>query len=382
MMASRTPNLDRLAAGGMMFTDYYAEASCTAGRASLVTGQLPIRTGLTTVGQAGAHIGIPDATPTIAHALKAQGYATGQFGKNHFGDRNEFLPTVHGFDEFWGYLYHLDAMEDPFHPNYPRDLIDKIGPRNVLHCTAVDKDDPTEHARWGRVGRQKIVDEGPLPPHPMSGVKLNMETVDEAIRDRAMSWMAKQVSAGTPFFCYLNPSRMHVVTHLSDKYSKLRTAENGWTVSEAGMAQLDDVVGAVLKKLDDLGVADTTIVVFTTDERLVRRHRQAGLADHDEPAARSVRAHRPGPVARVRVVVQVPVLAVRVRAGRRREIRAQLRRLSTDAEGQHCQPRGRQGPAAPHRREPRGQVTTASLRRDAAPRQDAVRGRAVITLRP
>jgi len=265
ILASRTPNLDRLAAEGMMFTDYYAEASCTAGRANFVTGQLPIRTGLTTVGQAGAHIGMPDAAPTIAHALKAQGYATGQFGKNHFGDRNEFLPTLHGFDEFWGYLYHLDAMEDPFHPNYPKDLLDKVGPRNLLRCTAVDKDDPTEHPRWGRVGRQKIVDEGPLPPHATSGIKYNMETIDEAIRDHAGAWMAKQVSASTPFFCYLNPSRMHVVTHLSDKYQKMRTAENGWTISEAGMAQLDDVVGSMMKKLEDLGVEDETIVVFTTD---------------------------------------------------------------------------------------------------------------------
>jgi arylsulfatase len=265
ILASRTPNLDGLAARGMMFTDYYAEASCTAGRANFVTGQLPIRTGLTTVGQAGAHTGIPDAAPTIAHALKAQGYATGQFGKNHFGDRNEYLPTVHGFDEFWGYLYHLDAMEDPFHPNYPKDLLDRVGPRNLVHSVATDKDDRTEQARWGRVGKQKIVDEGPLPPHPTPGIKHDMETIDEAIRDHATEWMAKQVAAGTPFFCYLNPSRMHVVTHLSEKYQRMRNAENGWTISEAGMAQLDDIVGSVLKKLDDLGVADDTIVVFTTD---------------------------------------------------------------------------------------------------------------------
>ena len=265
IMASRTPNLDKLASQGMMFTDYYAEASCTAGRANFVTGQLPIRTGLTTVGQAGAHIGMPDAAPTVAHALKAQGYATAQFGKNHFGDRNEYLPTVHGFDEFWGYLYHLDAMEDPFHPNYPKDLIDKVGPRNLIHATATEKDDPTEHPRWGRVGKQKIVDEGPLPPHPVSGIKHSMETIDEAIRDRTNAWIAKQVAAGIPFFCYLNPSRMHVVTHLSEKYQKLRTPENGWTISEAGMAQLDDIVGAVVRKLDDLGVADNTIIVFTTD---------------------------------------------------------------------------------------------------------------------
>lgn len=265
ILASRTPNLDRLAAEGMMFTDYYAEASCTAGRANFVTGQLPIRTGLTTVGQAGAKIGMPAEAPTIAAALKALGYATGQFGKNHFGDRNEHLPTVHGFDEFWGYLYHLDALEDPFHPNYPKDLIDKVGPRNLIHCVATDKDDPTEHPRWGRVGKQKIEDMGPLPPHSMPGIRHNMETIDEDIRDHAVEWMSKAVKEGTPFFCYLNPSRMHVVTHLSEKYTKMRTAENGWTVSEGGMAQLDDIVGAVLKKLDDFGVKDNTIVVFTTD---------------------------------------------------------------------------------------------------------------------
>ena len=250
----------------MLFTDYYAEASCTAGRANFVTGQLPIRTGLTTVGQAGAKVGMPAEAPTIATALKAQGYATGQFGKNHFGDRNEYLPTVHGFDEFWGYLYHLDAMEDPFHPNYPKDLVDKVGPRNLLHCFATDKDDPTEDPRWGNVGKQKIIDEGPLPPHPIEGIKYNMETVDEAIRDHAVEFMDKaRERRHAVLLCYLNPSRMHVVTHLSEKYEEMRTAENGWTIYEAGMAQLDDIVGGVMKKLEDSGIADNTIVVFTTD---------------------------------------------------------------------------------------------------------------------
>ena len=265
MMAGRTPNLDRMAAEGMRFTDYYAEASCTAGRANFVTGQIPIRTGLTTVGQAGAAIGMPAQAPTIATALKSQGYVTGQFGKNHFGDRNEFLPTVHGFDEFWGYLYHLDAMEDPFHPNYPQALKDKVGPRNLLHCWATDKDDSTVDPRWGKVGRQKIVDEGPLPPHPIDGIKHNMETIDEVILDHAMKFVDKAVADGKPFFLYLNPSRMHIVTHLSDKYQKMRTPENGWGVYEAGMAQLDDVVGGVMKKLKDLGIDDNTILVFSTD---------------------------------------------------------------------------------------------------------------------
>src|SRR5215831_18351960 len=174
MMAGRTPKLDQLAAEGMMFTDYYAEASCTAGRANFITGQLPIRTGLTTVGQAGAAVGMPAEAPTIARALKTMGYVAGQFGKNHFGDRNEYLPTLHGFDEFFGYLYHLDAMEDPFHPNYPAALKDKVGPRNLLHSFATNVDDATVDPRWGRVGKQKIIDEGPLSPNPVSGVKYNM----------------------------------------------------------------------------------------------------------------------------------------------------------------------------------------------------------------
>ena len=164
MMAGRTPNLDKLAKEGMLFTDYYAEASCTAGRANFITGELPIRTGMTTVGQAGAKIGIPAEACTIATALKAQGYATGQFGKNHLGDLNEFLPTVHGFDEFFGYLYHLDAMEDPAHPNYPQNLLNVVGPRNMVHSWATDTDDPTEMPRWGKIGKQKIEDAGTLYP--------------------------------------------------------------------------------------------------------------------------------------------------------------------------------------------------------------------------
>ena len=265
MMAGRTPNIDRLAREGAIFTDYYAEASCTAGRANFITGQLPMRTGLTTVGQAGAKIGMPDKAPTIATALRELGYATGQFGKNHLGDRNEFLPTVHGFDEFFGYLYHLDAMEDPFHPNYPKDLLATVGPRNVLHCFATDVDDPTEHPRWGRVGKQKIVDRGPLPPHPMDGIELNMETVDEVIRDHAFTFMDKAREKDKPFFIWLNPTRMHVKTHLSPKYEQMRTPDNGWSIQEAGMAQFDDFIGDVMKKLDDMGVADNTIVVVTTD---------------------------------------------------------------------------------------------------------------------
>jgi arylsulfatase len=258
IMAGRTPNIDRLASEGIRFTDYYAEASCTAGRANFVTGQLPIRTGLTTVGQAGAKVGMPAAAPTIAAALKSEGYLTGQFGKNHFGDRNEYLPTVHGFDEFFGYLYHLDAMEDPSHRNYPKELLDKVGPRNMIHSWATDNDDGTEHPRWGRVGRQWIEDAGELPPK-------RMETVDEEIRDHAMGFIDRARKEDKPFFLYLNPSRMHVFTHLSEHYSQKRNPDNGWGVYEAGMAQLDDVVGAVMHKIDSEGMRDDTIIVFTTD---------------------------------------------------------------------------------------------------------------------
>jgi arylsulfatase A-like enzyme len=265
IMSGRTPNLDKLASEGMLFTDYYAEASCTAGRANFITGELPIRTGMTTVGQAGSPIGIPAQAVTIATALKSMGYATGQFGKNHLGDLNEFLPTVHGFDEFFGYLYHLDAMEDPFHPNYPPALKDTVGPRNLVHSWATNVDDPTVQPRWGKIGKQKIEDAGPLPPHPMAGIKYNMETVDEAILAFSLDFIDKAKADNKPFFLWLNPTRMHVVTHLSPKYTAMQTPENGWSEEEAGMAQLDDVVGGVMQKLKDMGVDDNTIVVFTTD---------------------------------------------------------------------------------------------------------------------
>ena len=258
MMAGRTPNLDQLAAEGMLFTDYYAEASCTAGRANFITGELPIRTGMTTVGQAGATIGMPAEAPTIATALKALGYATGQFGKNHLGDRNEFLPTVHGFDEFFGYLYHLDAMEDPCHPNYPQDLRAQVGPRNMLHAFATTVDDATVDPRWGKVGKQKIEDKGELCPK-------RMETVDDEIRDLALTFIDKAKADNKPFFLWLNPTRMHIVTHLSPKYQGMRNSKNGWSIHEAGMAQLDDDIGLVMKKLKDLGLDDNTIVMFTTD---------------------------------------------------------------------------------------------------------------------
>src|SRR5574342_322153 len=209
MMAGRTPNLDRLAAEGMLFTDYYAEASCTAGRANFITGELPIRTGMTTVGQAGAPTGLPAEAVTIATALKSMGYATGQFGKNHLGDRNEFLPTVHGFDEFFGNLYHLNAEEEPEHPDYPKDPAFKarFGPRGVLRCKATDRDDATVDPRFGKVGKQTIEDTGPL-------TKKRMETIDDETSDAAIDFMKRQRAAGKPFFCWFNSTRMHLYTHV------------------------------------------------------------------------------------------------------------------------------------------------------------------------
>jgi arylsulfatase A-like enzyme len=258
MMAARTPNLDKIAKEGMLFTDYYAEASCTAGRANFVTGMLPIRCGMTTVGQAGSPVGMPAAAPTIATVLKSMGYATGQFGKNHLGDQNEHLPTVHGFDEFFGYLYHLDAMEDPAHPGYPQELLNTVGPRNMVHSWATDKDDPTVRPRWGKVGKQRVEDAGQLFPK-------RMETVDDEIQALSFKFIDKAKADGKPFFLWLNPTRMHIVTHLSPKYEAMRNSKNGWTQSEAGMAQLDDIVGATMQKLKDMGVDDNTIVMFTTD---------------------------------------------------------------------------------------------------------------------
>jgi arylsulfatase A-like enzyme len=275
IMAGKTPSLDKLAAEGMLFTDYYAEASCTAGRANFITGELPLRTGMTTVGQAGADVGIPDQAVTLATVLKSLGYETGQFGKNHLGDLNKYLPTVHGFDEYFGYLYHLDAMSDPYWFDYPQDAIDKIGPRNLVHSYATDSDDPTVMPRWGRVGKQRIVDEGPLAPFPdMAGrqnwqqgrkAKYDMETFDEVLVDASKGFMDKAKRDGKPFFIWHNTTRMHVFTYIPPKYQRIMTNASNYGLEEAGMAQLDDSVGALLKHLEDIGEADNTIVIFTTD---------------------------------------------------------------------------------------------------------------------
>jgi arylsulfatase A-like enzyme len=279
IMSGKTPNLDKLAEQGMRFTDYYAEASCTAGRANFITGQLPIRTGLTTVGQAGADVGMPAQAVTIATALKAQGYSTGQFGKNHLGDLNKYLPTLHGFDEFFGYLYHLDAMSDPYWYSFPADeaYYNKYGPRSLVHSWATNVDDPTVMPRWGKIGKQKIVDEGPLPPYPdMKNVpnmhdlpflkaKYDMTTFDSVLVKASSDFMDKAKKDGKPFFIWHNTTRMHVWTFLSQKYNAMMNSKTNYSVQEAGMTQMDDDIGALLKHLEDIGEADNTIVVFTTD---------------------------------------------------------------------------------------------------------------------
>src|SRR5215831_11153013 len=275
MMSGKTPNLDKLAAAGMHFTDYYAEASCTAGRANFITGQIPLRTGLTTVGQAGADVGLPDQAATIAIGLKAQGYETFQFGKNHLGDLNKYLPCLHGFDEFFGYLYHLDAMSDPYWYSYPQDWIEKTGPRNLTHCWATGADDPTDQPRWGKVGRQKIEDEGPLPPFPNMkdmqnwqqgrSAKYDMETFDEVLVGHSTGAMDKAKKDGKPFFIWHNTTRMHIFTYIPPKYQAMMNFQSNYGLEEAGMAQLDDCIGELLKHLDDIGETDNTIVIFTTD---------------------------------------------------------------------------------------------------------------------
>ena len=256
MMGGSTPNIDRLAKEGALFTDYYAQQSCTAGRAAFITGQIPFRTGLLKVGLPGAKQGLQDKDPTIAELLKPLGYATAQIGKNHLGDRNEYLPTRHGFDEFYGNLYHLNAEEEPEDPDYPKgaNFKARFGPRGVLDCKASDRDDPTEDPRFGRVGKQTCKDTGPL-------TRARMETVDEDLLARSLDFMDRSVKAGKPFFLWHNSTRMHVWTHLSPKWAN----KSGYGLFADGMMELDSLVGALLKKLDDLGIADNTIVVFSSD---------------------------------------------------------------------------------------------------------------------
>ncbi len=248
MMGYRTPNIDRIAKEGALFTDWYGQQSCTAGRAAFITGQSPIRTGLTKVGLPGAPEGMKQEDPTIATLLKAQGYATGQFGKNHLGDRDEMLPTNHGFDEFFGNLYHLNAEEEPEHPDYPGDtkVVDgsgrtfreKFGPRGVIHSYADGR----------------IEDTGPL-------TKKRMETVDEEVTAAALGFMDKAVKDKKPFFVWWNSTRMHVWTHLKAE-SKGKT---GLGIFADGMVEHDAMVGQLLDKLKELGVEDNTIVMYSTD---------------------------------------------------------------------------------------------------------------------
>jgi len=259
LMGYRTPNIDRLAAEGMTFTDYYAEQSCTAGRSSFITGQNVFRTGLSKVGMPAAPVGLHKEDPTIAEMLKPLGYATGQFGKNHLGDLNDYLPTVHGFDEFFGNLYHLNAEEEPELFNYPQDpkFREQFGPRGVIRSKATDRDDPTVQPRWGKVGRQTIEDTGPL-------TRKRMETIDDETSAAAIDYMTRQVKAGKPFFVWYNSTRMHVRTHVRPEHRSPRGA-TALTEYADGMIEHDGTVGSLLKTLDDLGIAGNTIVIYTTD---------------------------------------------------------------------------------------------------------------------
>jgi arylsulfatase A-like enzyme len=256
MMGGSTPNIDRIAREGALFTDYYAQQSCTAGRSAFITGQHPFRTGLLKAGLPAAKQGIQGKDPTIAELLKPLGYATSQIGKNHLGDRNEYLPTAHGFDEFFGYLYHLNAMEEPEDPNFPKnpEFRAKFGPRNVVDSTASDKDDPTEDPRFGRVGKQVVKDGGPL-------TRKRMETVEDEFLARSLGFIEKSAKANKPFFLWHSSTRLHVKTHLSPKWEN----KTGYGLAADAMADLDNSVGEILKKLDDLKIADNTIVVFTSD---------------------------------------------------------------------------------------------------------------------
>jgi len=256
IMGYHTPNIDRIAREGALFTDAYAQQSCTAGRASFILGQHPFRTGLLTIGMPGSPQGIPDWAPTIADLLKPQGYTSGQFGKNHLGDNNKHLPTVHGFDEFFGNLYHLNAEEEPETYYYPKDPAFKqqFGPRGVLHSWATDVDDPTIQPRWGKVGKQRIENTGQL-------TRARMPGFDDELYAAATNFMDKAVSDKKPFFLWFCTTRMHVWTRLK-KSSKGVT---GIGLYPDGMVEHDALVGQMLKRLDDLGIADNTIVIYGTD---------------------------------------------------------------------------------------------------------------------
>ena len=244
LMGYKTPNIDRIAKEGMMFTDYYGEQSCTAGRSSYITGQSVYRTGLSKVGLPGAKLGMQKEDPNIPALLKAQGYVTGQFGKNHFGDRDEHLPTNHGFDEFLGNLYHLNAEEEPENEDYPKNpkFKERFGPRGVIHSWALPK------------GKQKITDTGPL-------TKKRMETIDDETIDAALDFIERAHKAGKPFYVWWNGTRMHFRTHVKDELRGI----SGQDEYGDGMVEHDRHVGILLKKLDELGIFDNTIVHYSTD---------------------------------------------------------------------------------------------------------------------
>ena len=261
LMGYRTPNIDRIANEGMLFTDSYGEQSCTAGRAAFITGQSVYRTGLSKVGFPGADVGLQAEDPTIPELLKPLGYATAQFGKNHFGDRNKFLPTAHGFDEFFGNLYHLNAEEEPERPNYPTEeeaprWRQQFLPRGVIHSWATDTDDPTEDPKFGPVGKQRIEDTGPL-------TKKRMETIDDDIVANAKRWISDQHQAGTPFFCWVSTTHMHLFTHT--KPESVGQAGRWQSEYHDTMVDHDKHVGELLDLVDELGIAEDTIVVYSTD---------------------------------------------------------------------------------------------------------------------
>ena len=256
-----TPNIDRIAREGILFTDHYSQPTCTPSRAAFITGQLPIRTGMTTVGMAGSPIGLDQRDPSLAIVLKSIGYKTGQFGKNHLGDRNEHLPTVHGFDEFYGNLYHLNTEEEPELGDWPKDeeFNKRYRPRGVLDCVATKVDDPTVDERFGKVGKQRIKDTGPLNSK-------RMETVDDEFLDRTIDFITRAKQEGVPFFAWYAPSRMHIYTHLRAGRENLAAEHSSQLdIYGSGMMEHDMQVGTLLEKLDELNIAENTIVVYTTD---------------------------------------------------------------------------------------------------------------------
>ncbi|WP_207061426.1 arylsulfatase [Motiliproteus sp. SC1-56] len=270
VMGYRTPNIDRIGNEGAIFSDHYAQPSCTAGRAAFVTGQYPIRSGMTTVGQPGDALGLMAESPSIAEVMKDMGYRTGQFGKNHLGDRNSHLPTVHGFDEFFGNLYHLNTQEEAEQRDYQNfgeayagsleEYESKFGTRGVLHCFATDKSDSTEDPRFGKVGRQKCTDTGPLTQERMKNFD------GEEMIPKAIDFMTRAKDEGEPFFVWVNTSRMHLYTRIGDEW--LKAVENYTSESDyygAGMLQHDRDVGGILDWLEQNGLAENTIVVYSTD---------------------------------------------------------------------------------------------------------------------